>query len=1186
MKHLLALAMLCLLSLAAHAQETADPATTARDRSFLTALIEDNLSGAGRSVRLDGFAGALSSRATFDQLSIADEDGVWITIRNGAIRWNRSALLSGRIEIDEMSAEEIDLPRRPNPGSTPSEARGFSLPDLPVSVAIGVLKADRVALGAPILGVPAEVRLDGSMSLANGEGSADLGIHRIDGAQGELTLSGSYSNSSREAALDLLLKEAEGGIAVELLNIPGRPSAELAIHGSGVIDRFKSDISLRTDGQPRVTGQVAFDAQTDQGGATTRSFDVRLAGDITPLFLPEYREFFGSEMTLEAQGQRRPSGEMDLTRLAVDSRGVDLSGNLSLNAAGLPLKTALTVRIGLPDGSDVLLPVSGQKTLVRSADLKLRYDQSAGDGWTLDGTVSQFRTPSLSIAALTIDGSGRINPGAAVGGSARNASVGGTIRFSGRGIDPADPALAEAIGPAITGKTIFSWQSGGSLRFPVLQITGDGYDATGALAVDGVESGVEITADITSRIDDLARLSALAGRPVGGSGAITLRGSYGLLSGIVDGEGELRGRDISISQAEVDNLLKGETLVSASVRRDEGGTTIRAASLKARTLTASASGQIASDHSDVTAKLDFSDLAVLGRSYRGALSASARMIGPADARALSLTATGDGLGIGQAELDRLIGGKSDLAVSVVQGAEGVALRSLSLKNGELSVEAEGSPTESGQRIALTSRLRDMSLLAPGFPGALTLNGTIDQSRAGFQLDLQASGPGGTNATVEGSAAPDMSTVDLSIRGGAQSAIVNPFIQPRNVSGPVSFDLRMNGAPGLPALSGTVALRDGVLVAPTFGVELRNLAASADLAGQSASLTATANVRGGGRITLSGPVALTPPFNGDLAVTLRSAKLRDPELFDTVVDGSIRVSGPLTGGAEIAGDIRLGRTEVRIPSTGFGSQVLLDNVRHIAEPPAVQQTRRRAGLIEKNGETRGQGRAYGLNVSISAPDRIFVRGRGLDAELGGSLTVSGTTQAAVPSGRFTLVRGRLDILGKRFTIDDGLIELQGALTPYIRFAATTESDAITATIVIEGDATAPEIHFLSTPELPEEEVISQLLFSKSLSNLSAFQAAQLASAVATLAGKGGEGIVSKLRKSFGLDDLDLSSDDSGATTVKLGKYISEKVYTDVAIGSDGKTEVNINLDVRKDLTVRGTLASDGSTGVGLYYERDY
>ena len=68
------------------------------DRGFLTGLLERSLSGAGRTVVIEGFEGALSSRATFSEMRIADEDGIWLTLRDGAIQWNRSALLRRRID--------------------------------------------------------------------------------------------------------------------------------------------------------------------------------------------------------------------------------------------------------------------------------------------------------------------------------------------------------------------------------------------------------------------------------------------------------------------------------------------------------------------------------------------------------------------------------------------------------------------------------------------------------------------------------------------------------------------------------------------------------------------------------------------------------------------------------------------------------------------------------------------------------------------------------------------------------------------------------------------------------------------------------------------------------------------------------------------------------------------------------
>jgi translocation and assembly module TamB len=1181
-RRLLAL-LFCLAPIGIFAQETASPDATERDRSFLTGLIEDNLSGAGRSVRLDGFAGALSSRATFERLTIADGNGVWITIRDGSISWNRGALLRGRIEIAELTAAEIDLPRRPETEETPTQAKGFSLPELPVSVAIDKIDARQVRLGAPIMGVAADVKVDGSMRLADGEGSADIAVTRIDGKQGTLSLKGSYANSTRAATLDLLVKEAADGIAVGLLDVPGRPSAELAVHGSGVIDQFRADVSLRTDGQPRVAGNVQLGSSTDASGAVTRSFVTALSGNITPLFLPEYQEFFGEDVSLEAEGQSLPSGQLDLSRLVIDSRGVDLSGQLSLNPDRLPLQADMTLAIGLADGSDVLLPIPGDKTLVAGADLKLRYDSRTGNGWTLDGSMRGLKRPSISIAALDLDGSGRVNLDMA---GAEAGVIGGSLRFAATGVSPTEAALQQAIGPAISGSTTFSWQPGGRLRLTGLAVEGQGYKANGTFTVDGIDSGIELTSDLEADVADLQRFSGLAGRELGGSGRVTVKGSYGLLSGIADADVTATGRDLKVSVAELDNLMKGEARLAASVRRDEAGTRIRSASLDASTLRATAEGLITPKDSDLRAELAFADLAALGGRYGGAMTASATMKGPSDAREIALAATGDGLAIGQPEVDRIIGGRSDLKLSVAQKGDVIELRDFALNNGQVSVDARGAASAEGEIIELTSRLRDMALLVPGFPGPLTLDGRIVRGGSGYGLDLKASGPGGTRATITGSAAADFASADVRIEGGAQSALINPFIAPRNIEGPVSFDLRLKGPPRLESLTGNVSLRGARIVAPELAIELADVAVSADLAGQRATLSGSGRVEGGGQVRISGPVGLTPPFDGDLAIELAAVRLRDPELFDTDVSGALRVSGPLTGGASISGNLSLGRTEFGIPAAGSGQEMLLDNVTHIAEPTAVRETRKRAGLVDEAGSVRPPMRPFGLDVSISAPRRIFVRGRGLDVELGGALRVGGTTDNVVPSGQFDLVRGRLDILGKRFNIDEGLIQLQGALTPYVRFGATTESEGIRATVLIEGDATAPEILFRSMPELPQEEVIARILFSKSLTSLSPFQAAQLAAAVARLAGKGGEGIVSKLRKSFGLDDLDLTTGADGGTGLRVGKYLSEKLYTDVDIGSDGKTELHLNLELRRDLTVRGTVGAEGTGGVGVFFERDY
>jgi translocation and assembly module TamB len=224
--------------------------------------------------------------------------------------------------------------------------------------------------------------------------------------------------------------------------------------------------------------------------------------------------------------------------------------------------------------------------------------------------------------------------------------------------------------------------------------------------------------------------------------------------------------------------------------------------------------------------------------------------------------------------------------------------------------------------------------------------------------------------------------------------------------------------------------------------------------------------------------------------------------------------------------------------------------------------------------------------VAAPSRIFVRGRGIDAELGGQIRLAGTTDAVIPSGQFDLIRGRLDILGKRLVLTEARLDLAGRLVPNLRFVAENQGREVTSRVTVEGPADDPTVTFSSTPELPQEEVLAQLLFGRDLGRLSALQAAQLANAVAVLAGRGGEGIVSRLRRNFGLDDLDVTTTADGETALTAGRYLTENVYTEVDIGQNGQSSVSLNFDLRDGVTVRGRLEEDGNSGIGIFVQRDY
>ena len=87
----------------------------------------------------------------------------------------------------------------------------------------------------------------------------------------------------------------------------------------------------------------------------------------------------------------------------------------------------------------------------------------------------------------------------------------------------------------------------------------------------------------------------------------------------------------------------------------------------------------------------------------------------------------------------------------------------------------------------------------------------------------------------------------------------------------------------------------------------------------------------------------------------------------------------------------------------------------------------------------------LDLTISMPGRIFVRGRGLESEWAGSLTITGTAANPQIQGKIEPVRGSFDFLGKRSVLDQGRIGIQGLKDITIDLTAVYERPGFRALI---------------------------------------------------------------------------------------------------------------------------------------------
>jgi translocation and assembly module TamB len=239
----------------------------------------------------------------------------------------------------------------------------------------------------------------------------------------------------------------------------------------------------------------------------------------------------------------------------------------------------------------------------------------------------------------------------------------------------------------------------------------------------------------------------------------------------------------------------------------------------------------------------------------------------------------------------------------------------------------------------------------------------------------------------------------------------------------------------------------------------------------------------------------------------------------------------------------------------------------------------------------------LNLTITV-DQMLVRGHGLDAALAGTIQVRGTAASPQPSGGLSLQRGTFDVVGQTLTFSEGSIDFIGAgiADPGLHFVANTTSNNITATVTISGTARHPKIALSSVPELPQDEIMAQLLFRRSASSLSPIELAQIAAALASLSGATSGDPLANLGKSLGLDRLSVGTNNAGAATVQAGRYLAPGVYLGAKQSATGGTQAALQFDITKGLKLETTTGMGGSnpqgasdssgSSVGLTYQFEY
>ncbi len=493
--------------------------------------------------------------------------------------------------------------------------------------------------------------------------------------------------------------------------------------------------------------------------------------------------------------------------------------------------------------------------------------------------------------------------------------------------------------------------------------------------------------------------------------------------------------------------------------------------------------------------------------------------------------------------------------------------------GEASLDGEGLSADGVDQAISASASATLD------QDGLTANASV--SGADLTGEARFARPGGPFEALG-----DIFRSDAAVSGEAtidgQIATLAGFHTPEriNISGLADVRAELDGSLGAPALTGRASLSQGRFSEGGLGLVLRDLTLQASLGADGAVLDSLSAVDGqGGRVTGEGRLGFAGGLEGEARLGYENFQLANRRDL-TAVGGGQALIEIADGVVTIGGETQLDRVEAQPPQSRRPSIPTLD-VREVNSGAAPQR------VVEARPQ-RGPGLDVRLEHRVTAPARVFVRSRQFETEWSLDVAAGGPVSELRLDGEAELLRGEANLLGRAFTLQEGRIVFDGPPDEAeLLLTATRRTDDIEARVRLAGSVADPEITLSSTPSLPQEEIISRILFEEGSGEVGPLQAAQIGAALASFGTGGVFDPVSSVRDAVGLDRLKIGTDANGGAVVSGGRYIAEDVYLELEAGAIGAAPAaRIEWALRDNLSLLSRVNDAAEASVALSWSREY
>jgi translocation and assembly module TamB len=1006
----------------------------------------------------------------------------------------------------------------------------------------------------------------------NGLALADPAFAQAVGRELTLTMRGSASSRGETAfdALDLsapnLSAQYSGLLSPSKIrgkaNIIARDLSRFALLAGGTL-KGEARIVADLDGAPRY-------------GALSANLDAHATKLATNF--PMFDRATGGTLDVTGAARLTPGGGFVFSDLLASGQ----HASARLNGEYGRDKVDLGARVEIPEIQVLDSRVSGKAEVAAAlsgtpSDLTAALEANLGEGRLLDR-----KTTGVALEALANHVTGLIDANASLSGDVDGHALQGSMHAAkhddgGWAIDNLALSLASArlagalsIGAdsLATGDVSFSATNLDDLSPLVLAKLTGALQAQASASMAGGKQALAVTANSNRMTIDANRLEGLK---------VDLKVADLWGAKIISGFAQLARAEVA-GQSITGVKLTATGSASASDLELSGN---------ARGLSINAGGRL---FGGPPTRLELASFAAQGGGQRITLASPA-----------TVTYGGDGVDI--KNLTFLVGagrlslsGHSGSTLALKANAAGLPLTAIDLVSPGLGLSgvADGEATiggtpgnPAGEWRARLQRVSAPQMRNVGLP-ALDVAGSGRLAGGRTSLDVTINAGTGNVVRVTGSAplAPD-GPLDVKVDGSLDARLANSMlsVSGRHAAGSLMIAFQLRRTMAKPQVQGSVRLSGGELRDDQTGFKLGGVTGTFVASGDTIRIDHFAGTTpNGGSISATGEMRLDPGagFPGSVRLTGQHAQLVANDFLSATADMALTISGPLAQKPRVDGRITIVGMDISVPDRLGSVAAPIPGTKHLNPTPTA---RARLALMAKGHVSRAPLFDATLALTISAANRIFVRGRGIYAELGGDLHVAGSARDPQVTGGFNLLRGSFTLLSSRLTFTRGNVRFHGDVMPDLDLVAETSTTGITAGIAVTGPAIQPAFQISSSPSLPEDEILSRVLFQRSSGSLSAFQAVELANAVGTLSGQADA--FEHIRKSLGVDSLDISSSATGGALVSATRAINDRLSVGVTTGARPQDNgVNLYYDVTRHVQLQAGVDASGGSSAGVGLDWDY